>query len=175
MTFEWQDHHFINRVPCLDLANTVVWRNAPEKAEDRLGTGEQLERWANACKRFGGLAADWQQRQSHRSILRIREAIDRYFRDGEGWPELVRLYAKSLADDGTELERAILHGALKLALSDGSARVKVCGNCGWLFVDRTRNQNKRWCITALCGNRTKARRHYALKRQRLFQGTKSQR
>jgi predicted RNA-binding Zn ribbon-like protein len=119
---------------------------------------------ATVARRIGGNA-----NHTDLSCAFARRLTD--IRDGEGG-ELVRLYAKSLADDGTELERAILHGALKLALSEGSARVKVCGNCGWLFVDRTRNQNKRWCITALCGNRTKARRHYALKRQRLFQSTK---
>lgn len=33
--------------------------------------------------------------------------------------------------------------------------------CGWLFVDRTRSHTRRWCSSADCGNRERARRHYA--------------
>ena len=37
-----------------------------------------------------------------------------------------------------------------------------CANerCGWLFVDRTRSHNRRWCSSAGCGNVERARRHY---------------
>jgi predicted RNA-binding Zn ribbon-like protein len=34
-------------------------------------------------------------------------------------------------------------------------------SCGWLFLDRTRNHTRRWCSSADCGNRDRARRHYA--------------
>ena len=33
--------------------------------------------------------------------------------------------------------------------------------CGWLFLDRTRSHTRRWCSTSDCGNRDRARRHYA--------------
>jgi predicted RNA-binding Zn ribbon-like protein len=33
--------------------------------------------------------------------------------------------------------------------------------CGWLFLDRTRNRTRRWCSPTDCGNRDRARRHYA--------------
>jgi predicted RNA-binding Zn ribbon-like protein len=53
-----------------------------------------------------------------------------------------------------------------LAARDELARVRVCGmseagECGWLFVDRTKARTRRWCSMADCGNRAKARRHYA--------------
>ncbi|MQA02032.1 MAG: hypothetical protein GEV07_04680 [Streptosporangiales bacterium] len=35
--------------------------------------------------------------------------------------------------------------------------------CGWLFLDRTRSRTRRWCSSADCGNRERARRHYARK------------
>ena len=63
----------------------------------------------------------------------------------------------------------IAHSAVALALSPLSGRVKICGGCGWLFIDRTRNRSKRWCITAMCGSRAKARRYYARKTGRLVQ------
>jgi predicted RNA-binding Zn ribbon-like protein len=33
--------------------------------------------------------------------------------------------------------------------------------CGWLFLDRTRSHTRRWCSSSDCGNRDRARRHYA--------------
>lgn len=43
--------------------------------------------------------------------------------------------------------------------------LRVCGlhetgECGWLFLDETRNHTRRWCSMKDCGNRAKARRHY---------------
>lgn len=42
-------------------------------------------------------------------------------------------------------------------------RLKVCGNpeCGWMFLDNTRNASRRWCDMAACGNRAKAKRFYS--------------
>ena len=43
-------------------------------------------------------------------------------------------------------------------------RVRVCpgeGPCGWLFLDSSRAGNRRWCDMRTCGNRAKARTHYA--------------
>ena len=53
-----------------------------------------------------------------------------------------------------------------LASAADLARVRVCGmseagECGWLFVDRTKARTRRWCSMQDCGNRAKARRHYA--------------
>jgi predicted RNA-binding Zn ribbon-like protein len=41
-------------------------------------------------------------------------------------------------------------------------RVKACDDaaCGWLFLDNSHRQNRRWCSAADCGNRDRARRHY---------------
>ena len=41
-------------------------------------------------------------------------------------------------------------------------RVSQCGDkeCGWLFVDTSKNHSRRWCDMNDCGNRAKARRHY---------------
>lgn len=169
MPFEWHGHHFVTRTPCLDLANTIVWRNTPARTEDRISSRTQLELWVRACKTFDGLAVDPRGGLSLELFLQIRCAIDCYFRSGEGWAELVMLYAQALKDEAAGPEREILHGAVKLALSEQRNRVKVCGNCGWLFLDHTRNQNKRWCIATLCGNRTKARRYYAIKKQKRTQ------
>lgn len=40
-------------------------------------------------------------------------------------------------------------------------RVHECAgpDCGWLFIDRSKNGSRRWCDMKTCGNRAKARRH----------------
>jgi predicted RNA-binding Zn ribbon-like protein len=43
-------------------------------------------------------------------------------------------------------------------------RLKVCGNCGWLFLDKSRNSSRLWCDMTVCGNRSKARQHYIRQR-----------
>jgi predicted RNA-binding Zn ribbon-like protein len=42
-------------------------------------------------------------------------------------------------------------------------RLRPCANpdCTLFFVDRSRNNGARWCSMTTCGNRMKARRHYA--------------
>ena len=44
------------------------------------------------------------------------------------------------------------------------ARLRICPNCSWLFLDRSRNCSRLWCDMAVCGNRQKARRHYRRRR-----------
>jgi predicted RNA-binding Zn ribbon-like protein len=57
----------------------------------------------------------------------------------------------------------VAQSAAELLTSDAMERVKECRNqqCTWLFVDRSRNGSRRWCDMKDCGNRAKARRHYA--------------
>jgi predicted RNA-binding Zn ribbon-like protein len=56
----------------------------------------------------------------------------------------------------------ILWEAADLLTSDRLAQVKLCAGdeCGWLFLDASRNQSRRWCSMSDCGNRAKARRYY---------------
>ena len=46
-------------------------------------------------------------------------------------------------------------------------RVKKClgTDCGWLFLDETKNARRKWCIMETCGNRAKASRSYARRKQ----------
>jgi predicted RNA-binding Zn ribbon-like protein len=70
------------------------------------------------------------------------------------------------AMDGDELERVlwpVVWSATELLTAGPLDRVRECDNdpCGWLFVDSSRNRSRRWCDMRDCGNRVKARRHYA--------------
>jgi len=59
---------------------------------------------------------------------------------------------------------AVSWSAADLLVQGPLERIRECpgqDNCGWLFVDLTRNASRRWCDMRVCGNRAKARRHYA--------------
>jgi predicted RNA-binding Zn ribbon-like protein len=56
----------------------------------------------------------------------------------------------------------VLWSAASLLVSDESGRIRVCGGpeCGWMYVDRSRNGLRRWCQMETCGTREKTRRRY---------------
>ncbi len=65
-----------------------------------------------------------------------------------------------------DLERVLWPVAWSMAeflLSDDRQKVRVCASetCDWVFLDTSRNHSRRWCSMESCGNRAKARRHYA--------------
>lgn len=56
----------------------------------------------------------------------------------------------------------VARSAAELLTSDEEVgRLKLCDarDCGWLFIDASRNRSRRWCDMADCGNRAKARRY----------------
>src|SRR5262245_31734132 len=54
----------------------------------------------------------------------------------------------------------------ELLSSDELDLLRACANpgCGWLFLDRSRRGNRRWCDMQVCGSRAKARRYYFRRR-----------
>jgi len=59
----------------------------------------------------------------------------------------------------------IIKSAADLLVSPHLKRIKKCADdaCGWLFMDMSRNNSRRWCSMKNCGNRAKAHRHYLRK------------
>jgi predicted RNA-binding Zn ribbon-like protein len=79
-------------------------------------------------------------------------------------------------DAEQELDRMlwpITRSAADLLLSPNLKRLKECSSpdCGWLFLDTSKNHTRRWCTMEDCGNRAKARSHYQRKRQSAQAGT----
>ena len=62
-----------------------------------------------------------------------------------------------------DIPRVLALQALDLLQGLGSYPLRQCHGpgCGWLFLDRARNRTRRWCSSSDCGNRDRARRHYA--------------
>jgi predicted RNA-binding Zn ribbon-like protein len=121
-------------------------------------------------------------------VVELREAIDALFRARAGrrsppegaLPRLLRACAAALdgeeeavfaeAFDAADVDTAgeapvaftaaVAKSALGLLCDDAARRIRICANCNWLFLDRSRNGSRVWCDMAVCGNRQKARRHY---------------
>jgi len=65
---------------------------------------------------------------------------------------------RTLAD----LPATLALAAWQLLQFEDLGRLRQCADdsCGWLFLDGSRNGARRWCSSADCGNRARARRHY---------------
>ena len=64
-----------------------------------------------------------------------------------------------------DLERVlwpVVRAAGELLTSESLNLLRQCPGegCAWLFLDTSRNKSRRWCTMEVCGNRSKARRHY---------------
>lgn len=53
------------------------------------------------------------------------------------------------------------------------SRLRECAahDCGWLFLDQTRNRSRRWCSMSSCGNRAKVQQFRERQRGSREQGT----
>ena len=54
----------------------------------------------------------------------------------------------------------VVRSTAELLTSDEAHRIRVCDgdDCGWVFVDRSRNRLRRWCEMQTCGTVAKSRR-----------------
>jgi predicted RNA-binding Zn ribbon-like protein len=101
-----------------------------------------------------------------RSALRILNAVTRAEARGlHAVPSRCALIWRSDHRHGAadDLLKPFAWSAVGLAMGPRSAKVRQCQDdrgCGWLFVDESRAQNRRWCSMGDCGNRAKVLRHY---------------
>ena len=61
----------------------------------------------------------------------------------------------------------VIRSAMDLLTSERASKVKECpglNDCGWLFLDTSKNGTRHWCSMEGCGSRAKMRRQYARKR-----------
>jgi predicted RNA-binding Zn ribbon-like protein len=81
-------------------------------------------------------------------------------------------YMWAWEEDDTALDAPlwpVVRSAAELLTSAELHRVHLCSSedCGWLFLDTSKNRSRRWCAMEGCGNRAKARRHYQRTRAQL--------
>ncbi|WP_159952204.1 CGNR zinc finger domain-containing protein [Rhizobium sp. 18065] len=174
MDFSWTAHRFAGGALALDVANSVILRHEPERRRDRFAVVVQRDEFAAAASELSAERSLFGRLQpvdaaNVQTFLHLREAIDCYFRartqgndERKALADLLALIAKALrlAPSENSLECATARSALRLLGEPAAERMKICGNCGWLFLDRSKNRSRYWCDMAVCGNRAKASRHY---------------
>ncbi len=162
----------------LDVANSVILRFDPARSIDRFAEPEQMDLFPKAAETFCAERALFGdllpiRPQNRAPFLALREAIDGFFRARAQGDEAQALLADFLeaaaavlrCAEKNSLEAATAHSALRLLAEAEIKRLKICGNCGWLFIDRSKNRSRTWCDMAVCGNRVKANRHYHRKKE----------
>jgi predicted RNA-binding Zn ribbon-like protein len=78
-----------------------------------------------------------------------------------------RCERKSAQTDYGRLLAPVAWSAADLLASDQVHRVRQCADaeCGWLFVDTTKNHSRRWCAMSDCGSHAKSKRYYQRKKK----------
>jgi len=167
-----------------DFVNSLDLRQYTEKGKqheghDELATAGQLEEWMRERGLLDARAAV--SAQAHRMALKLRTGIRDYLQlapeDRSAQSQaMVQLNELSSAfplavavSRGGRINLGPAPGSNALARELGEMyllsvtarleRLKVCASqeCRWVFFDRSKPGNRRWCSTALCGNRHKTR------------------
>lgn len=60
----------------------------------------------------------------------------------------------------------VMKSAYDILTNEEHARIKECETCGWIFLDHTKNNKKRWCSPLTCGTTDKSKRYYQKKKER---------
>ncbi|UDF30123.1 UNVERIFIED_ORG: CGNR zinc finger domain-containing protein [Roseateles sp. XES5] len=180
MTFSWTPHRFSGGALALDVANSVVLRSDPARRIDRFAEPATMDAFPAGANRHGAERTlfgplEPVDASARAGLVALREAVDRHFRaevQGAGTPALLADLLEAIAevlrrsgDRPQALDTATARSALLLLTRPEPDRLKICPNCHWLFLDRSRNRSRAWCDMAVCGNRAKASRHYRRNRE----------
>lgn len=173
----------------LDLVNTVSWRLDGARRIDRLITPRELADWCAAAGVSPGDTPLQDVTRLREMAYRVLRPVARGERPARAdLAALRRLIVEAMAraeppspdeppgpggPPGPDLGRLLdweadgLVGTLAMAAARllervDLTRLRECqdDDCGWLFLDRSKNGSRRWCSSADCGNRARAKRHY---------------
>jgi predicted RNA-binding Zn ribbon-like protein len=169
---------FIGGALCLDFVNTVGGRENGEVLRDKIHGARDLKRWAGLAH----IAAEPVSLKIYGRAIELRESLQRIFESvvNERTPSArdmgllnreisaMRSREKMIYSRGTmriareemPVITAVVASAVELLMSADLSRLRQCGDhqCGWFFLDTSRNRSRQWCDMRVCGNRAKARR-----------------
>jgi predicted RNA-binding Zn ribbon-like protein len=167
---------FIAGARPLDFLNTVSWGDG---GEERLRDYADFLAWCRAAEVPLGRE---RTPRVFRKALKLRAALHAIFlAHAEGRrhdiaaldpflaPALRQLRARKGKWTFSDANHAdaplwlLAWEAANLLTGDDLASLRRCANdrCLWLFLDRSRRHNRRWCDMQVCGSRAKARAYYA--------------
>jgi predicted RNA-binding Zn ribbon-like protein len=167
----------------LDFANTLEGARDDPPDKDHLTRYADLVTWARRAGALPGRARPRRgdldrARELRASIYEVFSALARGDRPPPGaLRALLAVHVDAVREGtidegdwmwtGSHPDRPlwpIAVAAVDLLRSDRLARLKLCANCRWLFIDRSRNGSRRWCSMDECGVHTKMRRYRAARR-----------
>lgn len=174
----------------VDFFNTVDWRFDPSRRNERLPDYLHLLAWSEQTALLPADEAETLARQAgdepelasaeHALVMELRDDTYDALNEG-GHPGTLQRHLSS-AHAASRLEREpggtwkwgpaaldlttprhlLALEFARLLTSDALARFHRCEDrhCGWVFLDTSRQHNRRWCSAADCGNRNRVRAHY---------------
>ncbi|GAA1589987.1 CGNR zinc finger domain-containing protein [Kribbella sancticallisti] len=158
----------------LDLVNTVSWRLDDARWIDRITSTSALADWCTAVGLVYRPGTLQQVRTVREVVYGVLLPLARGNEPAKADLSALRgLVAGALAEarpkgiqpldwEAADLPAALALAAARLLEHEDLGRLHECqdGDCGWLFLDRSKNGSRRWCSSGDCGNRARARRHY---------------
>lgn len=170
---------FISGNLALDFVNTVGDRLS--QSRDYFRSDEDLRAWS----RLAGLSGVPSKGVALKDALRLRESLYGIFRasfESRRIPVRDLAVLNALAQRSRaswKLQKGkngfawrwtgaggisyslgrIAEAAVELLLSSDLDLIRQCNdrNCGWLFIDHSQGQRRRWCSMQDCGNRAKVK------------------
>lgn len=172
----------------LDLINTVQWRLSPARFEEDLVAYEHVLAWTRqsglvsdeevrTLARAARRESDDAEAESAR-VRTLREALYAALFSGADTEPVLEDYRDAVAHGrltvtGTATawkfpvdlalpRRRIALQAFDVLMHADWTRLGQChdAECGWVYLDTSPRHNRRWCVSADCGNRNRVREHY---------------
>lgn len=180
----WGEADYVGGHPVLDFVNTVA-DTGKTRVGDKIATWSALRAWARGSTLLSPAehtaflldpALDDEAGLAELHVLRETAHEALLGLGGVGQPAMARLEEAIREALGRSLFQIVgghlrwrpdprasrrWHDALALGFEEllrgeDVARLRQCGRCTWLFIDRGRGAGRRWCDMRTCGNRAKA-------------------
>lgn len=177
---DWDEGCFVGGHPALDFLNTVEDQDK-SRVQSRFETFEDFLSWGVIAGLFTAAEVpEIDVRGDLNGIHEMREMCFRVLRGVAAGKDLAEVddgrlttaikdalsHAQLVETDGKYQWRVAAMGKSwvtdRIALwvedllrSDDIGRLRECGRCSWLFIDKGRGRGRRWCRMSACGNRAK--------------------
>jgi predicted RNA-binding Zn ribbon-like protein len=132
-------------------------RRHPQQAASVLARAREFREALNAL----AVAIEHERQPAPAVLATIGDCLAAAYAHGRLVPHEGGLqWIASAEDDLDRILWEIGRATGRLVGSPRLGRIRSCaaGDCGWWFVDETKNHSRRWCDMKICGNREKIRR-----------------
>ena len=153
---DWaREQHLVSAAAAERLSAAA--RRHPQQAASVLGRAKEFREALGAL----ALAIEHERQPSASVLATIGDCLAAAYAHGRLVPHEGGLqWIASAEDDLDRILWEIGRATGRLVGSPRLGRIRSCAasDCGWWFVDDTKNHSRRWCDMKICGNREKVRR-----------------